>query len=174
MVQMCMISNKKIGPFFKHINLFFLIFTVSYALDLFFIWFDVEQFTLQLFSCNSRAQQHTDSHTLSQKNVENTAHVCQRILHRHVSRHLCRPRRWRLAPQGRVWMMELSCYEMWQSGSIIEDHHLSASALSTMIHHLCDTKGQRFSALNSGSISISFFQPLNNFTVTMYCLLERL
>lgn len=77
-------------------------------------------------------------------------------------------------PRGRVWMMELGCYEMWQSGSIKEDHHLSASALSTMIHHLCDTKGQRFSALNSRSISISFSQPLNNLTVTMCCLLERL
>lgn len=52
-------------------------------------------------------------------------------------------------PGGRVWMMELSCYKMWQSGSIIEDHHLSASALSTMIHHLSDTEGHRFSALNS-------------------------
>lgn len=61
-------------------------------------------------------------------------------------------------------MMELSCYKMWQSGSIIVDHQLSASALSTMMHHLCDAKSQILSAFNSRSISI-FFQPQINLSV---------
>lgn len=46
-----------------------------------------------------------------------------------------------------------------------ENHLLSPS---TMTHHLCDAEGQRFSAFNSRSISISFFfqsQPLNNLNV---------
>ena len=69
-----------------------------------------------------------------------------------------------VAAQERVRMMELSCYEMWQSGRIIEDHHLRSSALPIMIHHPCDTEGQRLSPpLNSGSISIfSRIQPLGD------------
>ncbi len=141
------------------------------------IWLNTAYFVqpFQLFSSNSWAQQHTDARTVSQGNMlETLTSLSKDFASCHVYRHLSQPRRWCLGPQGRVWMTELSCYEMWQSGSIMEDHHLSASALSTMIHHLCDTKGQRFSALNSRSISISFFQPLNNLTVTTYCLLERL
>lgn len=57
---------------------------------------------------------------------------------------------------GRVGMMEPSCYDLWQSGHIIEDHHLSGSALPTMKHHLHDTKGQRISSFYSRNISIFF------------------
>lgn len=44
-----------------------------------------------------------------------------------------------------------------------------------MIYHLCDTKGQRSSALNSRGISIFYqSQPHSNLTVQTRCLTETL
>lgn len=54
---------------------------------------------------------------------------------------------------GRAGMMELHAYQVWQSGSIRADHRLCVSAPSRIMHHPCDTKGQRgfATAVNSSS-----------------------
>lgn len=40
-------------------------------------------------------------------------------------------------------MMELHAYQVWQSGSMRADHRLCVSARSRIMHHPCDTKGQK-------------------------------
>lgn len=66
---------------------------------------------------------------------------------------------------GRAGMMELHAYQVWQSGSIRADHRLCVSAPFRIMHHPCDTKGQRgfTTAVNSSSGSI-----VQNPTVEVY------
>lgn len=68
-------------------------------------------------------------------------------------------------PGGRAGMMELRAYQVWQSGSIRADHRLCVSAPSRIMHHPCDTKGQRgfATAVNSSGGSI-----VQNPTVEVY------